>query len=67
VALRGAGEGDRAIRLAFPDAAEARADGPEPISWDEWFEVFDRHDLALLIEELTSDGRQSRFNKLVVR
>ena len=66
MAIRGAGEDDaEAIRLVFPDAPPPDAADLEPISWDEWFRRFDEHDLALLMEELTSDGRQSRFNKLV--
>lgn len=59
------GRGDTGmIRIDFPD-------GPEPslqqISWDEWFQKFDANELALLYQDKTADGRQSRFNKLVSR
>ncbi len=52
------------IRIDFPD-------GPEPslehISWDEWFDKFDQNGLALVYQENTSGGQQSRFNKIVKR
>lgn len=39
------------------------------IDWDEFFEIFEDNDLALLIqaEPSESEGRQSRFNKFVSR
>ena len=52
------------IRIDFPT-------GPEPslqkISWDEWFKKFDENNLALVYQEKTAGGQQSRFNKLVSR
>jgi hypothetical protein len=45
------------LRLDFDEPDE----GLEPISWDEWFEGFDKNDLALL------HAPDSRFNKLVSR
>jgi hypothetical protein len=39
----------------------------EPISWDAWFEAFDKHNLALVYEEKTASGQKSNFNKLVSR
>jgi hypothetical protein len=53
------------LRLDFgekdPDLTE--------ISWDEFFQIFDDNDLALLLqaEPKESEGRQSRFNKFVER
>ena len=38
-----------------------------PVSWDEWFRVFDERDLAFLYQDRTSDGKISRFFKLVER
>ena len=38
-----------------------------PISWDEWFRIFDERDLAFLYQDRTSDGKISRFFKLVER
>lgn len=47
------------LRIDFPGfSGEASL---EPLSWDKWFEWFDRNELALLHEE------DSRFNKLVSR
>ena len=68
MAAHGAGDGEsQVIRLAFPNAPNSDPEGLQPISWDEWFRQFDENDLALLIEETTSAGEQSRFNKLVSR
>jgi len=38
------------IRFNFPGAGRFR-----PISWDEWFENFDRHQLTFVYEEETPD------------
>ena len=68
MAVRGTEDGDsRMIRLAFPDAPDSNTEDLDPISWDEWFRQFEENDLALLIEERTSEGKQSNFNKLVSR
>jgi hypothetical protein len=55
------------IRLMFPEAAEAEDSNLEEISWDEWFGAFDENGLALVYQEQTADGEESRFNKLVSR
>ena len=39
----------------------------EPISWDEFFKVFEENDLAFLYQKETADGKTSRFFKLVDR
>jgi hypothetical protein len=55
------------------DAGLLRLDFGEPdpslqeISWDEFFRKFDEEDLALLYQEETGSGKESRFNKLVAR
>jgi hypothetical protein len=51
------------LRLDFgdPDASL------EEISWDEFFQKFDEENLALLYQEETGSGKESRFNKLVAR
>lgn len=51
------------LRLDFgePD------DSLEEISWDDFFQAFEDNELALLHQDKTSDGKQSRFNKLVHR
>jgi len=51
------------IRLDFPGYSGAGS--LEEISWDEWFEKFDKSGLALIYQEHTAAGEQSNFNKLV--
>lgn len=53
------------IRLDFP--GYSGGDSLEEISWDEWFEDFEDRNLALIVQDETSDGEQSNFNKLVSR
>jgi hypothetical protein len=43
-------DGGAGIRLNFPGAGRFR-----PITWDEWFENFDRHDLTFVYEEEIGD------------
>lgn len=53
------------IRLDFPGYS---GEGSlEEIEWDEWFDNFDDHKLALIVQDETADGEQSNFNKLVSR
>ena len=53
------------LRLDFPD--EPPDTGLDPISWDDWFRIFDENDLALIVEDQLADGRPSNFNKIVAR
>ena len=39
----------------------------EPVSWPEFFKVFDEHRLAFLFQEETANGKTSLFCKLVRR
>lgn len=39
----------------------------EPISWEEFFRIFDHNKLLFLRQEKTADGNLSRFNKFVDR
>ena len=39
----------------------------EAISWDEFFEGFDKNGLAFLYQDETKDGKESRFSKLINR
>jgi hypothetical protein len=56
------------LRIAFPNNEEEEtAEILEDISWDEFFEQFERQKLALISQEKTEDGNLSRFNKLVGR
>jgi hypothetical protein len=53
------------LRIDFPGGAGEES--LDTISWDEWFAKFDETDLAFLHQDKTSDGRESRFFKLVSR
>lgn len=37
------------------------------ISWEEFFDIFDKNKLAFLYQDETQSGGQSRFNKFVER
>lgn len=39
----------------------------EPVGWDEFFEIFEENQLAVLYEERTKDGEMSRVFKFVAR
>jgi hypothetical protein len=55
-------EGDVGIvRIMFPQARQSEHESLVEISWDEFFEEFDKRELALLYDE------QSMFNKIVGR
>ncbi|NOJ42158.1 hypothetical protein [Bradyrhizobium australiense] len=58
-------EGDEpgVLRLDF----EPRDESLEPIGWDEFFEKFDKEDLAFLHQDRTESGQLSRFHKFVNR
>lgn len=53
------------IRLDFP--GYTGADSLSPVTWDDWFEVFDDRGLGLLVQDKTAGGQRSNFNKLVSR
>jgi hypothetical protein len=64
--IKGTGDkkGAGMLRINFPGGAE---DKLEDISWDEFFEKFDREKLAFLYQDKKTDGEISYFNKLVSR
>jgi len=68
-AVQGTGEGNDPgiLRLVFPGARRTSDEALEEISWEEWFRAFDRNGLALVYQDTTAEGHQSRFNKLVDR
>lgn len=39
----------------------------EPISWEEFFRIFDENKLLFLHQDRTADGSLSRFNKFIDR
>ncbi|HEY9509412.1 MAG TPA: hypothetical protein VIV82_06060 [Verrucomicrobiae bacterium] len=51
------------LRIDFPGFSGEQT--LKPISWNEWFKVFDQRKLAFLYQQ--AKGKQSRFNKLVSR
>jgi hypothetical protein len=53
------------LRIDFPGGAGE--DQLEHISWSEWFEKFDRENLAFLYQEEKASGEDSTFFKLVSR
>jgi hypothetical protein len=53
------------LRLDFP--GYSGEDSLQAIEWDQWFDVFDKRKLALIVEEKTAEGKSSNFNKLVSR
>lgn len=53
----GGGDDPGMLRIDFDEEDK----GLEPISWQEWFEAFEKNHLALLLSP------DSRFNKLVDR
>ena len=61
--VRTGGEHGGVLRLDFGPKEE----NFEETGWDEWFEVFEESNLALIIQEQTADGKESRFNKLIGR
>jgi hypothetical protein len=53
------------LRIDFPGFSGTQS--LKPISWGEFFEVFDERNLTFLYQDKTSSGKQSRFNKLVCK
>lgn len=51
------------IRIDFDDPDGSKDAGLKRVSWDEFFEIFDKNDLAFLHQDLPD----SRFNKFVQR
>jgi hypothetical protein len=58
-------EGTRILRIDFDDPDGDRDEKLVPVSWDEFFRVFDERGLEFLYQEQTQDGHISRFNKFI--
>jgi hypothetical protein len=54
-------EGTEILRIDFNE----REENLKPVSWDEFFRVFDDRGLDFLYQDKTEDGKQSRFFKFV--
>lgn len=64
-ATGGKGDDVGILRIYFPGFS---GEGTlEPISWEEFFEKFDREGLAFVYQETTVSGQKSNFNKIVKR
>ena len=59
------GDGDEAGVLRFDFGGDD--EGLEEISWDEFFNKFEESELALLHQQTTKEGEESRFFKFVSR
>jgi hypothetical protein len=58
--------GDEGIlRIHFPEFS--KSEGLEEISWDDFFEDFEKDKLDFLYQDKKADGAQSTFHKLVSR
>lgn len=63
--VKGTGDDEPGIlRIDFPGGEE---DKLEELSWDAFFEKFEKEELAMLYQEETKDGSTSRFAKFVAR
>ena len=59
------GKSSGVLRIDYPGfSGEERL---EEISWEEFFDGFEKNKLAFLYQEKTSDGELSRFSKLIDR
>lgn len=61
----GSGGDPGILRIDFPGFSGQQS--LESIGWDEFFEWFDKNQLAFIYQDRTGNGRQSRFSKLISR
>ena len=59
------GEEPGVLRIDFPGRGDE--DSLKEISWDEFFDKFEKENLAFLYQEETKGGNESRFFKFVER
>jgi len=66
-AVKGTGRGNDpgVLRIDFPDYSGD--DTLEPISWEQFFDKFEKEQLAFLYQDETKEGGESRFSKLTNR
>lgn len=55
--------GSALLRIDFPGFSGE--DTLEEISWEDWYDIFRKNHLEFLYQEETSDGKESRFFKLI--
>jgi len=56
-------EGSGVLRIDFPGYSGQNS--LEEISWEEWYDIFIERKLAFLYQDQTSEGKESRFFKLI--
>ena len=54
------------LRIMFPDAPHSHHDSLKEVSWDEFFQKFDKEKLCLVYQDETH-GEKSNFHKIVSR
>jgi hypothetical protein len=66
-AVKGTGSGDDPgiLRIDFP--GYTGEESLRQISWEQFFEKFEKEQLAFLFQEETKEGNESRFSKLTNR
>jgi hypothetical protein len=57
------GKGEGLLRIHFPEQSSDQ--DLQKISWDEFFEVFDKNNLTFLYQVKKENGEDSTFNKFV--
>lgn len=64
VKVKGTGDKDDGLlRIDFPGySGEGRFD---EIDWEEWYNIFQKNNLSFLYQDKTSEGKESRFFKLI--
>ena len=53
------------LRIDYPGFSGE--DSLEEITWEEFFDAFEKNGLAFLYQDKTADGKTSRFSKLIDR
>ena len=53
------------LRFMFPKAPHHNDGALKEIEWDDFFEKFDANGLELIYQDVTKEGAESNFNKLV--
>ncbi len=53
------------LRFMFPKAPHHNDGALKEIEWDDFFEKFDASGLELIYQDVTSEGAESNFNKLI--
>ncbi len=58
-------DGPGILRIMFPKAPHHNDGALKEISWEDFFEKFDSSGLALVYQDVTAEGAESNFNKLI--